>query len=321
MTLALLGLLACAFASALYSGGETAIYSLSRLRLEVEAAKGARAAQRVQELFADEILLLVTILVGNNLMLELASHCGDAAAEHLGVPEAAREIVVTLTLTPLFFIASELFPKDLFRRRPHGLLPAYGHLLWASSWVFRPLAWPLVLLSRLARRWVGARPDEPGWTSGQRRVATVLAEGRAAGAIPAAAEALLNNVLALKEVPIARVMIPWEQVETLSETDDDAEQRVRVGTSDFSRLPLIAAGGEVTGYVYQLDVLAAPDVDVVGQRRTVPFLAPETPIDRALARLRTVGARAAVVGAPDAPSGWVTLKDLVEEISGELTRW
>lgn len=321
MTVALAGLIACAVASALYSGGETAVYSLSRLRLEVEAAQGRRAAQRIQALFRDEVGLLVTLLVGNNLMLELASHCGDGVAVAVGIPAAAREIVVTLTLTPLFFIASELFPKDLFRRRPHGLLPVYGHLLWASSWIFRPLAWPLVGLSRLARRLVGATPDEPGLTSGQKRVTAVLAEGRATGAIPAEAEELVHNVLALKEISIHRVMIPWERVTTIATDDPDDAQRARVARSDFSRLPVVGPGGAVVGYVFQLDVLAAPDVPVLDHLRSVPFLAPETSIDRALARLRTVGGRAAAVGTAEEPIGWVTLKDLVEEISGELTRW
>jgi CBS domain containing-hemolysin-like protein len=45
------------------------------------------------------------------------------------------------------------------------------------------------------------------------------------------------------------------------------------------------------------------------------------PLDRALARLRQTGQRAALVGSAEAPLGLVTLKDLVEEISGELHRW
>jgi CBS domain containing-hemolysin-like protein len=50
-------------------------------------------------------------------------------------------------------------------------------------------------------------------------------------------------------------------------------------------------------------------------------LAPGTPVDRALTELRIRGQRAAVVGTPQAPRGLVTLKDLLEEISGDLGTW
>jgi len=37
--------------------------------------------------------------------------------------------------------------------------------------------------------------------------------------------------------------------------------------------------------------------------------------------MRANGQRAALVGPPARPLGLVTLKDIVEEISGELARW
>jgi CBS domain containing-hemolysin-like protein len=44
-------------------------------------------------------------------------------------------------------------------------------------------------------------------------------------------------------------------------------------------------------------------------------------VDKALARLRAAGARIALVGDPAGPTGIVTLKDLLEEISGPLAKW
>ena len=48
---------------------------------------------------------------------------------------------------------------------------------------------------------------------------------------------------------------------------------------------------------------------------------PDLPVDRTLARLRAAGQRMAIVGTREAPVGVVTLKDLLEEISGDLARW
>jgi CBS domain containing-hemolysin-like protein len=69
-------------------------------------------------------------------------------------------------------------------------------------------------------------------------------------------------------------------------------------------------------------VLAADPATPLQQHlRPILALDPAMPLDRALARLRQTGQRMALVGSDQAPLGLVTLKDLVEEISGELHRW
>jgi len=80
--------------------------------------------------------------------------------------------------------------------------------------------------------------------------------------------------------------------------------------------------GAVRGYLHQLDVLGAKDgSDPFEHQREILTLPPGTPVDRAIARLRLQGVRMAVVGSADAPVGLVALKDLLEEISGDLGSW
>jgi CBS domain containing-hemolysin-like protein len=74
--------------------------------------------------------------------------------------------------------------------------------------------------------------------------------------------------------------------------------------------------------VHQLDVLGGgPGEPVLEHLREVGALAPGIAVDRALARLRASGQRLAIVGDPGRPLGIVTLKDLLEEISGDLAGW
>jgi CBS domain containing-hemolysin-like protein len=110
-------------------------------------------------------------------------------------------------------------------------------------------------------------------------------------------------------------------VETLDLSRPEEELRFASTRSRYSRMPAVR-DGVVQGYVHQLDVLrAGPDVPVVDSMRPLPVFEPELPVDRALKRLRTTGQRAALVGKPEAPRGLVTLKDLVETISGDLAGW
>ncbi|MEZ6018665.1 MAG: CBS domain-containing protein [Planctomycetota bacterium] len=50
----------------------------------------------------------------------------------------------------------------------------------------------------------------------------------------------------------------------------------------------------------------------------LPVFEPGTSISQALLQMRGLGKRAALVGTSEAPVGWVTLKDLVEELTGDL---
>ncbi len=71
-----IGIFTCLSQSAMFSGLNLAVFSLSRLRLEVEAADGNKAAQRVLDLRSDPNRILTTILWGNvgiNVLLTLLS--------------------------------------------------------------------------------------------------------------------------------------------------------------------------------------------------------------------------------------------------------
>jgi len=320
--LVLLLLALCIAASALYSGGETGVYSLWRARVHLEAEHGRSAARMIRALLRDEVALLITILIGNNLTIELATHLGGDALLRVGVPEAAREVVLALALTPLVFFFGELLPKDLFRRRPHALTGVFAPFLIASRALYLPLAVPLRLLTRALELLGGVGGSELVEARGRGAVLSLLEAGKRSGALEAEAERMARNALQLKATPVERVMVPWDRVVTLRGDLSPRERYERVAASEYTRLPWIPPEGPVEDYLHQLEALAAgPEADLGTCRRPLPCLPPDLPLDRALARLRGAGQRAALVGSPSEPLGLVTLKDLVEEISGDLARW
>jgi CBS domain containing-hemolysin-like protein len=116
-------------------------------------------------------------------------------------------------------------------------------------------------------------------------------------------------------------MIPWSDVATLQAGQADERLRACVAESQHTRLPVLGEQG-VLGYVHQLDVLrAGPEAPVLDFLRPTLAVPPEAAVDRALARLRAGGQRMAIVGTLAQPLGLVTLKDLLEEISGDLAGW
>ena len=308
-------------ASAVFSGAETGLYRLSQPRLEVEARAGRRSAKLLRYLLSKESALLITILIGNNLALQILTW----ETEKLGREEGggfAHELLVVLFLTPVVFLLAEALPKDIFRRRPHAAMA------WTADFLFvvRIILWPaervLSLVSRCLAFLFGIQGERQLSSGSRESVERLLHEGTLLGALEPRAEELARNALALRGVPLRRVMTPWDKVVKISAADESAVLWAKMADAQYSRLPVTDSDGSVSGYLHQLDVLgAARDADHLVQLREVLTLEPSTPVDRAIARLRLRGVRMAVVGTLEAPVGLVALKDLLEEISGDLGSW
>ncbi|MDP6519053.1 MAG: CNNM domain-containing protein [Planctomycetota bacterium] len=334
-TLVLLGL--SVVAAALYSGVETGFYSLSRIRVDMEARAGHRRWRLVRWLLRDETGLLITVLIGNNLAVEAATLSSGSLLGVLAIPRAAHEIILTLFLSPVMFLLAEALPKELFRRRPHILCGAAAPFLAFSRLFNWPLARPLHLLAGLAQRLSGVRNPDFATFGARQAVLDMLAEGERTGALGEGAGRLARNALRLRGTSIDSIMVPWEQIQLLRQGTRELGEVL--AECPYSRIPVLDGDGRVSGYVHQLEALiaqreqaagaggsdggdgdgsqAAPTA-VPGRLRPLLFLEPDLCVDAALARLRLRGQRLACVGSAEAPLGLITLKDLLEEISGDL---
>jgi len=313
--------LACLLAAFVFGGNESGLYSLSRLRVESEARAGSMRARLIGRLLSDESSLLATILVGTNLAVELTARLTGHWVDAWGfVAPGWRELVVTAIVTPVTFFFAELFPKDLFRRRPHALVGATAPVMALCKGLFLPLTWPLRGMSFLIERWLGLSSDALARAQGREGVLELLHESQRS--VVPHVERMARNVLELRGLSVERVMVPWAKVEHLLLGQDPEQLYAQVARAPNSRLPVLDAQGVVVGYVHQLEALGAgPATPVLRHLRPLLSLDPGVSLDRALAHMRASGQRAALVGPESKPLGLVTLKDILEEISGELARW
>lgn len=317
--LLLLALAACFLTSAMFSGSETAFYALSKARLEADVRFGRRMAFLVRWLIRDERAFLIAILIGNNLVLELATGSMQALlSRFMDAPLAARELALALILTPSMFLFCELLPKDVYRRRPHSLLGLSSPLVALARILFLPLALPLRWLSQAVESIFRLELAEVEMTLGRDRVVELVEESARAGSLHPGLKPMIANVLRLRSIPLSEVMVPFAEVWRVDRAAPVAEQLRILSEAPHTRLPLIGSDGRVERYVHQLEALAAPELDYDRLARPLLKLDPNMPVDRALARLRLAGQRCALVGTSSEPRGLVTLKDLVETISGDL---
>lgn len=325
---ALMGLVAL---SALYSGSEIGFYRLSTVQVDIDARGGSRRAQLMRWLLRDESALLVTILIGNNLALEIATHVGESIfGQALGIhDEGTLALAVTLALTPLVFLFGEALPKDLVHQRPHALTGMAAPWIALSRVVFWPLERVLRIITVVLERMLGLGSDVVAPVAGKEAVLGFLAEGRRHGVLSERAESLASNVLRLRTLPVSEAMTPWAEVEVLRQGDGPEEQFEVIRTSHFSRIPAVdpsvTGPDSVLGYVHQLEVLhrwwsdgAAEIPDSMSRIQSLQRFDHTVSVDRALQELRASGRRVAIVVDGEELLGLISVNDLLDRISGEV---
>ncbi|SFR47803.1 CNNM domain-containing protein [Halogeometricum limi] len=138
--------------SAFFSSAETAIFSLPVAWVDDQARTGQRRATTLKHLRDDPHRLLVTLLVGNNLVnVAISSIVTVLLVEYLSAGIAVT--VATLLVAGVILVFGEIVPKS------YGLGNAEGWSLRVAvpvSLVERALS-PLVGLFDALTRWLAAR--------------------------------------------------------------------------------------------------------------------------------------------------------------------
>ncbi|MCA9320001.1 MAG: HlyC/CorC family transporter, partial [Planctomycetes bacterium] len=116
------------FTSAFFSGSETALMGVNRLRLKGLVDKGDRRAEAIQRLLADPTRLLSGILLGNNFANVTLASLATALAEPVWGDMAP--VYVAPILTVLLLIFAEILPKSL----------ASGRVMQVASLTVLPLS-------------------------------------------------------------------------------------------------------------------------------------------------------------------------------------
>ena len=134
----------CISQYAMFSGLNLAFFTVSKLRLELEAAKNNRAASRVLALRKDSNFLLVTILWGNvavNVLLVLLSG------------SVLSGVLAFLFSTVVITLVGEIMPQAYFTRRAIRMASLLSPVLRFYQIVLFPVAKPTAFF---LDKWLGA---------------------------------------------------------------------------------------------------------------------------------------------------------------------
>ena len=312
-------ILFCMIATACFSGIETGVISIQRLRLRhLIVEKDSRPAKILQGFLDHSDRLLGTTLVGTNIGVVIASVLAASLAAR--VSPTWGKAVSSVVMTMLLLVFSEYLPKAWFRSLPLERCSMFAETLRVASVALRPIAVTITWLTS----WLVPRSVKKAKHSVTRDDLKVLTgELGRNGVISPRERTMIHRVFELSNRSVGEIMIPRDKMIGVESTTAIPNVVQRSRDSGFTRLAVYDSEGNVIGIVNIYDVLssgsAADDAKASDYMRSPQFINEDMAVDDVLARMRLL--RQPMCFVTDRESvviGLVTTEDVIEEIVGKL---
>lgn len=306
--------------SGLFSGSETALTALSLARVNGLYKENRRGAQALMRLKSKPTQMLITLLIGNNLVNIAASALATViAVERLG--DLGPSVAVG-ALTLLILMFGEVTPKSLALRYAERISLAVAPLILGFRWLVFPVVWLLEHFTTWIHRYMGLRND-PIVTESE--LISLLEHGAEEGAIEREERAIIERVFEFGDLKVKDVMTHRQQIFALEGSRSIQDVLPEILEESYSRVPIFQDHpDDIRRIVYLRDVLQAIandnlDVPLNQISREVLFVPENQPIDELFSTLgRAKRHMAIVVDEYGGLQGLVTLEDLLEELVGEI---
>jgi len=309
--------------SAFFSGMETGLISLNRVRLRHEVERKSRRALIINGFVESTERLLGTTLLGNSVANVLVGVYASALAGHLFSPDNVwTSLAATLVASALLLVIGEIVPKTLFRHYPHRLCMVMADALNATAWLFAPFVWLLGFVMRAVVRLSGGPEAPKSFFVTREELKHLAKEGEAGGALTAEEREMIDGVFDFPYKTVYDVMLPISRTATVVRDTPVTEVFEVSQRTGFARFPVRDAD-KIVGVVNVYEILfenAGTDGKTAGQLMQKPqFVASTERVNRVLPVLRAGRHPISIVVSPEGKHvGILTIEDIVEEIVGDV---
>ncbi len=314
--------------SAIFSGSETALFSLSRIHLQKLRNTRDPASEGIHALLDEPRRLIISILCGNELV-NIASSANMAAI--LLTIFGAEDVgwINIMVMVPMLLLVGEITPKTIAVTFPVGFAKnVSAKVLPRWIWLITPLREAVRLVADRVTTWVVGdvvarenllQPDE---------LKTLLEEGEETGVIDATERVLIDNLLEASNTEISHIMTPGPRIRFLDAGLPAAELLEQFRRHRHPRIPVYSGHWDnVIGFLYSEDVLRLirggadlERVQIQDMLRPVLFVPPTIKVDEMFNFFQTHNTRSTIVlGEFGEVLGIVTIKDVLKFIFGEIT--
>jgi len=313
--------------SAVFSGSETALFSLSRIDLQKLRNARHPDSESLHALLDEPRRLIISILCGNELVnIASAANMTSILLILFGADAGWLNILV---MVPLLLLFGEVTPKTVAVNFPvkfatsvsARILPKWIVLITPLREAVRFVADRIttLLVGEMVDRENILHPDE---------LRTLLEEGEETGVIDATERVLIDNIMEAAETDISHILTPGPRIRFLDAKGSIPEMIEQFREFQHPRIPVYSGHWDnVIGFLHSEDLLrlVRGDKDLSQVKlddilKPAHFVPPTKKVDEMFDYFQEHNTRVAIVlGEYGEVLGIVTMKDVLTFIFGEIT--
>lgn len=311
--------------SAIFSGTETAYFSLSRVYLKKLEKTGNKSGRRVLTLLRKPRHLLVGLLLGNTFVNIAFSSLSTLYAIELSklTPNLGISWVITIQViitTVMLMIFGEIIPKLV------ALASAdrFSLVMSLPLKIYLMLVYPLVMifvgLNRIvSKKHMVDRHLNQRFTTEEFH--KLIQSESSKHSLEEHEKKMLVGLFRFKDTEISEIYVPRVRIAAIEENQSLEELKDLIVSSGYSRIPVFKETiDDIIGIIYVKDLLLHPErKSIKDHMRPVWFVTENMKIQALLNQFKIKKLQVAVVvDEYGGTSGIISLEDILEEIVGEI---
>lgn len=316
--------------SAFFVGGEYALVSIRKSRLEALAKKGSKSAKDILKVSENISPFIAGTQIGITMIGVAMGSFTEPFVTHLlsnqfkGIDQRFTQ-VISFTLVLFFLVVlGELIPKYIALKYPERYIFFTYRPLQVFVKLFSAIIWCAQAMSQILLRPLRIDIKETGKeTIAKEELVMMIQATSSEGVLEKAHADLVSRALRLDALVARDIMVHRLDIKWLDSDLTMQEVLNRASQIRYSRVPVCRGDiDDIIGVVYMVDLLrAVGQSDFNLEKLARPFVAiPENlPMERIVQTMRENNTQIVIVlDEYGGTSGLISLEDVVEEVFGEL---
>lgn len=309
--------------SAFFSASETALMSLSKIRIRHMQDEGVKGAKLVSSLIENPNKLLSSILVGNNVVNIAATSISTSL--FIGLMGEKGVALATAVMTVLVLIFGEITPKTIAANNSEKVSLLVSKPIKAIIFILRPIVWIFNIITNIIFKLFGITNKGAKSFITEEELKTMVNVSHEEGVLEMEEREIINNVFEFGDMQAKNAMV--QRIDMVAiDMEDSYDEIIQVfKTEKLSRMPVYEETiDDIVGILNIKDIIFLSDEEIesfdIKNYMREPFFTYEfKKITQLLEEMKLEKSQMAiVVDEYGGTSGLLTIEDLVEVIVGDI---
>lgn len=308
--------------SSFFSASETALMSVSKIRLRHMVEEGVSGAELVEKLTEDPNRLLGMLLIGNNIVNVAASAIATVLATDIFGNRGVGIAIGIITI--LVLSIGEITPKAIAKQRSEAVALKVARPIHFIIIIFKPLVYIFTTVSSFFMKALGRNPNEIKSFITQEELKTMVGVSEEEGVLENVEKKMIFNVFDFGELQVKDIMVQRVDIVSIEQNAGYDEVIEVIKNEKFSRIPVYNQTIDNIIGILNIKDLATienlrKDFNVSNYIREPFYIFELKKIKELFNEMKKTRNHIAIVlDEYGGTVGLVTIEDLIEEIVGDI---